>query len=108
MRALSEHWPSDPELRKLWLGIVERFTDALAAEVDRQRKQGFAPAGPNSRELIATLLWTAERCFYVAGLPADRSLNSEERAAEALYAVWRGAIYGGLPTRRTRQNSGKG
>lgn len=107
MRALSEHWPSDPELRELWLGIVERFTDALAAEVDRQRRQGFAPPGPNSRELIATLLWTAERCFYVAGLGADRSLNSEERAAEALYALWHGAIYGGLPTKRPSRTSAK-
>jgi AcrR family transcriptional regulator len=97
MRAMSEHWPTDPELGELWLGIVDRFTDALAAEVDRQRKQGFAPPGPHSRELIATLLWTAERCFYVAGLGVDEGMRSEEQAAEVLIALWRGAIYGGLP-----------
>jgi AcrR family transcriptional regulator len=101
MRAMSEHWPSDPELRELWLGIVERFTDALAAEVDRQRKQGIAPPGPDSHQLIATLLWTAERCFYVAGLGVDETLGSEEQAAEALYALWSGAIYGGLPAKRS-------
>jgi AcrR family transcriptional regulator len=99
MRAISEHWPSDPELKELWLGIVERFTEALAGEVDRQRKQGLAPPGPPSRELIATLLWTAERCLYVAGLDTDQALGSEDQAAEALYALWRGAIYGGLPAK---------
>ena len=97
MRAMSEHWPSDPELRELWLGIVERFTDALAAEVDRQRKQGFAPPGPDSHQLIATLLWTAERCFYVAGLGVDETLGSEEQAAEALYALWSGRSTAGFP-----------
>ena len=99
MRAMSEHWPTDPELRDLWLQIVERFTGAMAAEIDRQRKQGFAPPGPDSRRLMATLLWTAERCFYVAGTGADESLGSEEQAAEVLYALWRGAIYAGLPAK---------
>jgi AcrR family transcriptional regulator len=97
MRAVSEHWHAVPELRSLWLEVVERFTDAFAAEIDRQRKAGLAPAGPDTRPLVASLLWATERCFYVAGLGVDDALPSEEVAAQALYELWYGAIYAGLP-----------
>jgi AcrR family transcriptional regulator len=97
MRAVSEYWHAVPELRQMWLEIVGRFTDALGAEIDRQRDAGLAPPGVDSRRLMATLFWGAERCFYVAGLGVDEGLASEEQAGEALYAVWHGAIYGGLP-----------
>ena len=107
MRAVSEYWPTDPELRQLWLGIVERFTDAFAQEIDRQRKQGLASPGPPSRELVATLLWGTERCFYVGGLGVDDGLNSEEATAKALYAVWEGALYGGLPSRPSGKRGGR-
>ncbi len=97
MRAVAEHWHSVPEIGTLWLQIFERFTDAFAGEIDRQRQQGVAPPGPPSRELAATLLWSTERCFYVGGLGVDEGLPSEEVTAEALYALWHGTIYGGLP-----------
>src|ERR1700736_1886578 len=37
LRAVHEHWNTTPELRELWIGVVERFTDAVAAEIDRER-----------------------------------------------------------------------
>jgi AcrR family transcriptional regulator len=97
MRAVSEHWHAVPELRELWLQIVDRFTEAFAAEIDRQRKAGLAPAGIDSRCLVAPLLWATERCFYVAGLGVDDALASEDQTAETLYWLWRGTLYGGLP-----------
>ena len=57
-------------------------------------KAGIAPPGTDSRELTAVLLWATERSLYVAGLDAGSPLPSEERSVPALYAVWRGAIYG--------------
>jgi AcrR family transcriptional regulator len=94
LRAATEHWHSVPEMKAMWLGAVERFTDGIAGEIERQRAVGIAPPGPDARELTSTLLWATERSFYVAGLDVGSPLASEERAVPALYALWRGAIYG--------------
>lgn len=94
LRAVSEHWNAVPELRALWLAVVKRFVDGVASEIDRQRAAGLAPAGVDSRELATVLLWACERGFYVAGLDVGSELRSEEEAVDALFAVWRGAIYG--------------
>jgi AcrR family transcriptional regulator len=95
MRAIHEHWNTTPELRRLWIGVVERFTDAVAAEVDRERAAGIAPAGVPSRQLAAALLWGTERCLYVAGLGVDADLADEEQTLETLVAIWVGSLYGG-------------
>lgn len=94
LRAATEHWHSVPEMKAMWLGAVARFTDGIAGEIERQRAVGIAPPGPDARELTSTLLWATERSFYVAGLDVGSPLASEERAVPALYALWRGAIYG--------------
>jgi AcrR family transcriptional regulator len=94
LRAVSENWSAVPELRTLWLAVVERFTAGVAAEIDRQRSVGLAPAGVDSRELTTVLLWATERAFYVSGLGVSSDLRSEEESVEALFAVWRGAVYG--------------
>lgn len=95
LRGVSEHWNAVPELRALWLGVVKRFTDGVSGEIERQRAAGIAPDGVDSRELTVALLWATERCLYVAGLGVDQYLSSEDRAVDALYALWRGGIYGG-------------
>jgi TetR/AcrR family transcriptional regulator, ethionamide resistance regulator len=92
LRAVSEHWHAVPELRTLWLAVVKRFVDGVAAEIDRQRAVGLAPPGVDSRQLATVLLWACERSFYVAGLDIG-DLRSEEQAVEGLFAVWHGAIY---------------
>lgn len=93
-RATVEHWHAVPELRKLWLGIIERFTEAFATEIDRERAAGNAPEGIPSRELSAALIWASERCLYVAGLGVDDDLPHEDQALRALQAFWKGAVYG--------------
>jgi AcrR family transcriptional regulator len=94
LRACVAHWHEVPELRVLWLNIIERFTDAFAAEIDRERAAGHAPPGLPSRELAAALCWGSERCMYVAGLGVDDDLPNEDEAMRALQAFWRGAVYG--------------
>jgi hypothetical protein len=83
-----------PELRTLWLAVVDRFTDGISGEIDRQRAAGIAPRGVDGRELTTALLWATERSLYVAGLDVGSALRSEEEAVRALFALWRGAIYG--------------
>jgi AcrR family transcriptional regulator len=94
MRAIHEHWNTTPELRELWLGVVERFTDAISAEIDRERQTGIAPDGAGSRQVAAALLWGTERCLYVAGLGVDSDLPDEQRSLEPLLAMWVGSLYG--------------
>jgi AcrR family transcriptional regulator len=94
LRATVDHWHEVPELRTIWLGVIERFTDAFAAEIDRERAAGHAPPGLPSRELAAALCWGSERCMYVAGLGVDADLPNEDGAMRALQQFWRGAVYG--------------
>jgi AcrR family transcriptional regulator len=98
MRAIHEHWNTTPELRSLWITVVERFTDAVAAEVDREREAGIAPAGAASRQIAAALLWGTERCLYVAGLGVDPDLPDETETLEPLLTMWVGSLYRGAPT----------
>jgi AcrR family transcriptional regulator len=93
LRAVHEHWSNVPELRNAWLGIVDRFTEAVARRIDEDRRVGIAPPGPPSRPLAAALLWGADRCMYVAGLGADSDLASEQQAVDPLVAIWYGSIY---------------
>jgi len=95
MRAIHEHWNTTPELRALWIGVVERFTDAISAEIDRLRASGMAPRGANSRQIAAALLWGTERCLYVAGLGADPDLPDESQLLEPLLTLWVGGLYAG-------------
>jgi TetR/AcrR family transcriptional regulator, ethionamide resistance regulator len=98
LRAVHEHWNTTPELRERWLSVVDRFTAAVADQLDRERGAGIAPDGVGSRQLAATLLWGTERCLYVAGLGADPNLPDEEATLEPLLALWLGAFYGRLPS----------
>jgi AcrR family transcriptional regulator len=93
LRAVHEHWNTTPELRELWIGVVERFTDAIAGEIDRERKAGLAPQGADGRQIAAALLWGTERCLYLAGLGVDPSLPDENQTLAPLMALWIGALY---------------
>jgi AcrR family transcriptional regulator len=94
LRATHEHWHAVPELRERWLAVVERFTDAVAAQIDRERAAGTAPPGPDSRQLAAALLWSTDRCLYVAAVGGDPNLPSEREIMEPLISLWLGALYG--------------
>lgn len=95
LQATVENWNAIPELRTVWLQALSRLTDGLASEIDRERATGGAPAGPDSRSLAATLVWTTERCLYVSGLGIRDSLDDESHLVDALTRIWLGAMYGG-------------
>jgi len=101
LRAIHEHWNTTDELRGLWTSVVSRFTDAVADEIERERKAGLAPPGPDAHQIAATLLWGTERCLYVAGLGVDPNLPDETHTLEPLLALWSGALYGGAGAPRT-------
>ena len=107
LRAIHEHWNTTPELRTLWISVVQRFTDAVAAELDREREAGIAPTGASSRQIAAALLWGTERCLYVAGLGVDPDLADERATLEPLVALWVGSMYSGAtPASSSRKRAG--
>ncbi|WP_264991459.1 TetR/AcrR family transcriptional regulator, partial [Mycobacterium kiyosense] len=90
LQAANHHWHSEPELRKLWLAITERFITAGAVEIDRERAAGIITSRVPSRTLAATLFWGTERVLYIAGLGVEPSLVDEEATVEVLVTMWRG------------------
>lgn len=98
MSAAAEQWQSVPELREIWGGVVARFTEAAAAQIDRDRGAGVAPPGADAHRLAGVLIAMNERCFYYAvsaGDPADDSA-----LVETLTGVWLASLYGELGTAR--------
>lgn len=93
LRAVHEHWNTTDELRSLWIGIVGRFTEAVGAEIDRQREAGLARPGADSRQVAAALLWATQCCLYVAGVGVDRNLPDEQAVLAPLAAIWSGTLY---------------
>jgi len=93
LRTIVEHWREVPELQEMWLGVIERYADEIAREIDRDRAVGIAPSGADSRTLAAALMWSAANTLYIAGLDEARSLPSEEAVRDTLVDIWSGAIF---------------
>lgn len=94
LRAVMENWHAVPELRRMWLDVVNRFAAGLAIGIERERRAGLAADGIDSRMLGSALIWATERCFHLAGLGVDPDLPSEQEIVEVLLAMWLGTIYG--------------
>lgn len=94
LQAANHHWHSDPELRDRWLGVVERFVAAGAAEIDRERETGLIASDVPSRTLAVILFWGTERVLYIAGMGVESDLPDEEACVAPLVALWEGTLYG--------------
>lgn len=98
-RATHDHRHAVAELKREWLRVTEQFTDAVAAEIDREIAAGEAPAGRDTRQLAAALVWSTEHLLYVAGSGDDDDLPGEERIIDTLVQLWVGTIYGRMERR---------
>ena len=92
--AVHEHWHAVPQLRDQWLRFVELFTDAMAIELEREIEAGTAPAGIDTRQRAACVLWATEHLLYIASTDADADLPDEDAILETLMAMWIGTLYG--------------
>jgi AcrR family transcriptional regulator len=96
-RATHDHWHAVPELGAQWLRVVERFTDAIATELQREIDAGSAPVGIDTRQRAAAVLWATEHLLYVAGMGVDGDLPDEDAILEILMTMWTGTLYGPAP-----------
>jgi AcrR family transcriptional regulator len=94
LRAASENWRVVPEIREQWTDLWNGAIDTTADLMDRQRKAGFSPPGPPSRQVASVMMWGAERALYIAGLERNPDMRGEKAIVDALVAIWHGAFYG--------------
>jgi hypothetical protein len=80
-------------LRDKWLALVEKFTDAIAGQLERDAKREPALGG-KARQRSAVLLWSSEQLFYLAGTDADDDLDNEQDLLETLAIMWEGTLFG--------------
>jgi AcrR family transcriptional regulator len=95
LRAILEHWREVPQLREMWLAVLQRIRDGVAAELDKARDLGLAPPGPDSRQLVTALLWGTANCLFAAGLDEIDELPSEKDISGVLEAMWLRTLYEG-------------
>ena len=88
----SVSWQTVPELREVWGGVIARFTEAAAAQIERDREQGVAPPGAEAHRLAGVLIAMNERAFYYAVSAGDP--GDDAALAETLVGVWVAAVYG--------------
>ena len=92
LRAAVESSRSSPEIGELWRSQIGAFIDAAAAQIERDRDAGVAPAdGLDPHALAAALIWMNERTFYVMTLEDDRS--GDAQLIETVAAIWLRAVY---------------
>jgi TetR/AcrR family transcriptional regulator, ethionamide resistance regulator len=76
LRATVESWHAIPELRSLWVGVIEQTAELIGARILVGEKQN-GPLDPVTRERAAVLAWSMERILYVAGLEVSDQLPDE-------------------------------
>lgn len=98
LRAVSEEWPHDAELRELWFDLMETVTAGTARIIREARRSGEAPAGSDPRRLAACLMWGFERVLHVAIVGGAPGLPDPDAIVEPLSQMMLGTLYGRAPS----------
>ncbi len=97
LRTVSEEWPHDAEIRKLWFETLETVTAGTAQVIRGARASGQAPAGADPRALAACLMWGYERVLHVALVGDAVGLPDPDAIVEPLAQMMVGGLYGQAP-----------
>ena len=101
LRAIVENWRADPRLTELWTEMMDGFTAAATARIERDRLLGRAPVGGvDARTLASTLTWMSERIYYLAAI-GHSAFSDEQRVIDVLTDIWLSAIYTGPPAKES-------
>jgi AcrR family transcriptional regulator len=99
LRAVSEEWPHDEQLRELWFAMLATVTAGTARVIRSARRGGQAPPGADPDALAACLMWGYERVLHVALVGDARGLPGPEVLVEPLAQMMVGGLYGRAVTR---------
>jgi TetR/AcrR family transcriptional regulator, ethionamide resistance regulator len=94
LRAVSEQWPHDEELRDLWFGMLDAMAAGTARVIGDARRAGTAPPGAPPRTLAACLMWGYERVLHVALVGEAAGLPGPDAIVEPLTQMMVGGLYG--------------
>jgi AcrR family transcriptional regulator len=94
LAAAIENMHAAPQFGKLWVAFLDRFTGAVAHEIERERVDGTAPPGPPAQAIAGALVWGSERVLYLGLRGLDPAVDGVEAAGDALLELWFAAIYG--------------
>jgi AcrR family transcriptional regulator len=102
LRAVSEEWPHDEELRRLWFEQLETVIAGTARAIRSARRRGEAPPGADPEALAACLMWGYERVLHVALVGGAPGLPDPDAIVEPLVQMMAGGLYGRTPTESDR------
>lgn len=80
----------DEQMREFWRGTVNRFIEATAEHILREKERGRVAESLDARGTAELLIWGLERTLYVYATAGDDT----ERMVETTIATWLRAIYG--------------
>jgi AcrR family transcriptional regulator len=92
-RAVVEAGPQDAETSAFWQRRMQAFIGASARRIERDRRRGLAPPGPEAQPLAAALMWMTERALYQQISGGDPAFAEPEVFIDTLTDVWWRAIY---------------
>jgi TetR/AcrR family transcriptional regulator, ethionamide resistance regulator len=94
LRAVSEEWPHDEEIRRLWFAMMDASTDGAALVLRRARRRGQAPPGADPQALAACLMWASERVLHVALVGEAEGIPDPEAMVVPLTQLMVGGLFG--------------
>jgi AcrR family transcriptional regulator len=97
LRAVSEEWPHDAELRDLWFATIESVTAGTAKLIRGARRDGHAPTGADPRALAACLMWGYERVLHVSLVGDVPGLAGPDAIVAPLVQMMLGGVFGRPP-----------
>jgi len=97
LRAVSEEWPHDEELRDLWFATIDAVTAGTAKVIRGARRDGHAPPGADPRALAACLMWGYERVLHVSLVGDAPGLAQPDAIVEPLVQMMLGGVFGRPP-----------
>jgi TetR/AcrR family transcriptional regulator, ethionamide resistance regulator len=100
LRVATEVSTYDEEVRRFWIGLVQRFIDATAEHIYAEQAAGLIPTALKPEATAESLVWMVERCNYIY---LGREGRKPAEVVRALAPVWTAALYPGvIPADRPR------
>lgn len=92
-RAGAEAISTNPEVRALWSGFMQKWIDQTAALIAAERGRGAAPDTLPARELATALNQMNERAM-IAAISQEAGAVPAARLVDTLTHIWMTSIYG--------------
>lgn len=92
LREASDMWNALPEVREHWYEVIGRLAEATQLMIERERKLGIAPPGPDAKLLAESLIWQGERLLFLSLIASPIGMVLDEHV-ELGTSIWMRTIY---------------